>query len=67
VLGQLTGGVAHNFNNLLMVISGGLEMLTRHTDSNRRERLMEGMRQAAQPPASWGRSSFIWFSRGGNK
>lgn len=47
-IGQLTGGIAHDFNNLLMVISGGLDMLDRRTDPERRERLMEGMRQAAQ-------------------
>jgi signal transduction histidine kinase/ActR/RegA family two-component response regulator len=47
-IGQLTGGVAHDFNNLLMVISGGLEMLDRQTDPNKRKRLMDGMRQAAE-------------------
>jgi signal transduction histidine kinase/CheY-like chemotaxis protein len=47
-IGQLTGGIAHDFNNLLMVISGGLEMLHRHVEPARRERLLEGMRQAAQ-------------------
>ncbi|POH84392.1 hybrid sensor histidine kinase/response regulator [Stutzerimonas stutzeri] len=47
-IGQLTGGIAHDFNNLLMVISGGLDMLDRRADPERRERLMEGMRQAAQ-------------------
>jgi PAS domain S-box-containing protein len=47
-IGQLTGGVAHDFNNLLMVISGGLEMLDRHADPQRRQRLMDGMRQATQ-------------------
>ncbi len=47
-IGQLTGGIAHDFNNLLMVISGGLDMLDRRADPARRERLMDGMRQAAQ-------------------
>ena len=47
-VGQLTGGIAHDFNNLLMVISGGLDMLDRRADPARRERLMDGMRQAAQ-------------------
>ncbi|WP_278400358.1 ATP-binding protein [Stutzerimonas kunmingensis] len=47
-IGQLTGGIAHDFNNLLMVISGGLDMLNRRADPARRERLMDGMRQAAQ-------------------
>jgi CheY-like chemotaxis protein len=47
-IGQLTGGIAHDFNNLLMVISGGLEMLQRPLEIDRRERLLDGMRQAAQ-------------------
>ena len=47
-IGQLTGGIAHDFNNLLMVIAGGLDMLDRRDDPQRRERLMDGMRQAAQ-------------------
>ncbi|MBC9033849.1 response regulator [Sphingomonas sp. JC676] len=47
-IGQLTGGVAHDFNNLLMVISGGLAMLDRQADPARRQRLMEGMQQAAE-------------------
>jgi len=47
-LGTLVGGIAHDFNNLLMVISGGLDMLDRRADPARRERLIDGMRQAAQ-------------------
>ena len=47
-IGQLTGGIAHDFNNLLMVITGGLDMLDRRADPERRKRLMDGMRQAAQ-------------------
>jgi len=46
-IGRLTGGVAHDFNNLLMVISGGLQMLRRRSDPDLRERLMDGMQQAA--------------------
>jgi signal transduction histidine kinase/ActR/RegA family two-component response regulator len=46
-IGQLTGGIAHDFNNLLMVFSGGLDMLERAPDSDRRERIVTGMRQAA--------------------
>ncbi len=51
-LGQLTGGVAHDFNNLLMVITAGIDMLDRQTDPARRERIYEGMKQAAQRGAS---------------
>ncbi|MGK6324639.1 ATP-binding protein [Sphingomonas sp. DT-51] len=61
-IGQLTGGVAHDFNNLLMVISGGLDMLDRQTDPSRRERLMNGMKQAAQRGAGLTRQ-LLAFSR----
>jgi signal transduction histidine kinase/CheY-like chemotaxis protein len=61
-LGQLTGGIAHDFNNLLMVISGGLEMLDRREDPARRERLMVGMRHAAQRGAALTRQ-LLAFSR----
>ncbi|HEV7441930.1 MAG TPA: histidine kinase dimerization/phospho-acceptor domain-containing protein, partial [Steroidobacteraceae bacterium] len=61
-IGQLTGGVAHDFNNLLMVISGGLDMIDRQTDPKRRQRLMDGMRQAAQRGAGLTRQ-LLAFSR----
>ncbi|HET9396717.1 MAG TPA: ATP-binding protein, partial [Nitrospiraceae bacterium] len=51
-IGRLTGGVAHDFNNLLMVISGGLQMLRRRSDPELRERLMDGMQQAANRGAN---------------
>ncbi len=44
-LGQLTGGVAHDFNNILMVVNAGLEMLERNDSPERRQKLMQGMRQ----------------------
>ena len=47
-IGRLTGGIAHDFNNLLMVISGGLTIIERGTNPERRERMIEGMRKAAQ-------------------
>ncbi len=46
-IGQLTGGIAHDFNNLLLVISGGLEVMDRQKDPDRRGRIVDGMRQAA--------------------
>jgi signal transduction histidine kinase len=45
-IGQLTGGVAHDFNNLLMVVQGGINILERGADGARRERVLNGMRQA---------------------
>ena len=61
-LGQLTGGVAHDFNNLLMVITGGLDMFERPQDPQRRARMIQGMRQAAQRGASLTRQ-LLAFSR----
>jgi signal transduction histidine kinase/CheY-like chemotaxis protein len=61
-IGQLTGGVAHDFNNLLMVIAGGLEMLQMQTDPARRQRLMDGMRHAAERGAGLTRQ-LLAFSR----
>lgn len=61
-IGQLTGGVAHDFNNLLMVISGGLEMMDRQRDPDRRKRLIDGMRQAAERGAGLTRQ-LLAFSR----
>jgi hypothetical protein len=29
-VGQPTGGVVHDFNNLLQIVSGGLQLLERH-------------------------------------
>src|SRR6185312_14536216 len=34
-LGQLTGGVAHDFNNVLAAISGSLELLERNTSDEK--------------------------------
>ena len=45
-VGQLTGGVAHDFNNLLMVFSTGIFLLDQPMDAARRQRVVDGMRQA---------------------
>lgn len=44
-LGQLTGGVAHDFNNILMVISAGIDLVAADV-APQRKRLLDGMRQA---------------------
>jgi signal transduction histidine kinase/ActR/RegA family two-component response regulator len=51
-IGQLTGGVAHDFNNILMVASSGLELLDRTADQARRQALKEGIRQAVDRGAA---------------
>ena len=60
-LGQLTGGVAHDFNNLLMVISGGLEVIDT-VAPERRDKVLEGMRQAVERGAGLSRQ-LLAFSR----
>ncbi|MEP6907577.1 MAG: PAS domain-containing protein, partial [Pseudoxanthomonas sp.] len=60
-LGQLTGGVAHDFNNLLMVISGGLEVIDTVAPT-RREKILEGMRQAVERGAGLSQQ-LLAFSR----
>lgn len=61
-IGQLTGGIAHDFNNLLMVILGGLATFERSAQSERRDMLMQGIRQAAQRGATLTRQ-LLAFSR----
>ncbi|MDB5470226.1 MAG: integral rane sensor hybrid histidine kinase [Caulobacter sp.] len=62
-MGQLTGGVAHDFNNMLMVASGGLDLLDRTTDEERRLRLREGIRQALDRGASLTRQLLAFARR----
>ena len=62
-VGQLTGGVAHDFNNLLMVILGGLNILNRDPTPERRNRLLDGMRQAAERGAALTRQLLAFARR----
>lgn len=61
-IGQLTGGIAHDFNNLLMVIIGGLSILDRAPSPERRGKIRDGMRQAAERGAALTRQ-LLAFSR----
>ncbi|MEM9530657.1 MAG: response regulator [Pseudomonadota bacterium] len=47
ILGRLTGSVAHDFNNVLAVIYGNLELLTDTEDSRERAELLADIRTAA--------------------
>ncbi len=46
-VGQLTGGVAHEFNNLLMALSGALDLLAPHVDGARGLRMLDHARRSA--------------------
>jgi len=46
-LGQLTGGVAHDFNNMLMIVRGHAEMLMQRIDDPRALRSLETIELAA--------------------
>jgi PAS domain S-box-containing protein len=61
-IGQLTGGIAHDFNNLLMVIIGGLSIMDGTLPAERRRKIREGMRQAAERGAALTRQ-LLAFSR----
>jgi signal transduction histidine kinase/ActR/RegA family two-component response regulator len=63
-LGQLTGGVAHDFNNMLAIIVGNLEMLIRHMPEQevRNHKLAESAFKGAMRAAELTRS-LLAFSR----
>lgn len=48
MIGQLSGGIAHDLNNMLTPIIASLELLRRHPQSERAERLIDGGLQAAE-------------------
>lgn len=45
-VGQLTGGVAHDINNLLMVIGGNLDLMARHSPSSADNRFFSSIARA---------------------
>ncbi|MEC5387890.1 PAS domain-containing protein [Uliginosibacterium sp. H3] len=61
-VGQLTGGLAHDFNNLIQVISGGLEIIRLGDRVPNREKILDGMRRAADRASQLTRQ-LLAFSR----
>jgi len=51
-LGQLTGGVAHDFNNVLMAVLGNLDLLRTMPNDGGAKRLIEGAIRAAERGAT---------------
>ena len=47
-LGQLTGGVAHDFNNVLMAVLGNLELVEARLTDERLKRMVQNARRAGQ-------------------
>ncbi|QCI13131.1 response regulator [Pseudomonas putida] len=48
MIGQLTGGIAHDLNNMLTPIIASFELMRRHPNSDRAPRLIDGGLQAAE-------------------
>jgi PAS domain S-box-containing protein len=46
-IGQLTGGVAHDFNNVLTAVLGNLELVERHLKDDRAKRMVQSATRAA--------------------
>ncbi len=61
-VGQLTGGLAHDFNNLIQVISGGLEIIRLSKGLPGNQKILEGMRRAADRASELTRQ-LLAFSR----
>jgi len=61
-VGQLTGGVAHDFNNIIAIVSGNLDLVRRHVLPEEVRRLVDAARRAATRAATLTRY-LLAFSR----
>src|SRR5437588_1274097 len=61
-LGQLTGGVAHDFNNMLMIISGSLHTLKKGIDDPKLQRALSAIEAASRRGAAL-TSQVLTFAR----
>lgn len=67
VVGQLAGGVAHDFNNMLAAISGSAELLERHVREDQGAmKLLGNIQQAARRSAEL-TGQLLTFSRKGQR
>jgi PAS domain S-box-containing protein len=66
-LGQLAGGVAHNFNNLLAAILGHTQLLKRHLKDSPLAERVEIIERAAKDGAAMVRRINSFSIRGGDK
>ncbi len=61
-IGQLTGGVAHDFNNVLTAVLGSLQLATKRVTDDRARQLIDNAVQAAERGAKL-TSQLLAFSR----
>jgi len=64
-IGQMTGGISHDFNNLLTVMIGNLELLEMHLDNERQLALSREALHAAEMAAKL-TAGLMVFARQGN-
>ncbi|WP_417207752.1 ATP-binding protein [Antarctobacter sp.] len=62
-IGQLTGGVAHDFNNILAVIMGNLELLREETDNPDQRSMIDAGLEASHRGAELTRSMLAFARR----
>jgi PAS domain S-box-containing protein len=67
VVGQLAGGVAHDFNNMLAAISGSAELMERHVSGNQSAMKLLGNIQTAASRSAELTGQLLTFSRKGQK
>ncbi len=67
VVGQLAGGVAHDFNNMLAAISGSAELMERHVKDNQNAMKLLGNIQTAASRSAELTGQLLTFSRKGQR
>ena len=64
-LGQLAGGVAHDFNNIIQAVAGGAAMIARHADDPEKVRLYSRMIEEASGRGASVTRRLLAFARHG--